>query len=58
MARDRMCCLCRQDLPPSAYHKWSLWACRECWKTYMVFRRAFLKEFGRWPTVKEFRADA
>lgn len=55
--RLRMCGLCRQDLLPSAFYKWCPWSCRECMKGYMVFRRSFMKEHGRWPTVKEFRCD-
>ena len=55
----KACPLCQQPLPRSAFRYWGgeQWCCHPCYLGYCVFRRAFKKERGRFPTVAEFRED-
>lgn len=56
-ANEIKCHLCEQVNP--VFPKWDVrkWACKPCWPDYVRFRRYFKKEFGRYPTVKEFLSD-
>jgi len=57
--RKIRCHLCEGMLSVDQFPAWdrSRWACGRCWTLYMRFRRAFRAEWGRYPTIAEFRDD-
>lgn len=52
-----MCSICGMNT--NKFPDWdkSRWACRPCWNGYVNFRRAYKKEYGRYPAIDKFRED-
>lgn len=51
------CAICERDDIPAKEMNAGGYACLPCERDYIAYRRAFKFEFGRWPTVKDFKSE-